>query len=332
MARKTGLVGGFLGRVSSLRPRLDTRTVLEASTLCMALVLAVVFRVLKVRWGPYMDAYDPLFQYRVTEYVVKNGYAAWFTWHDTLSWYPMGRDIAHSSFPGVPFAAAFIYQLLRFFGFNVSVFNVCLYFPVLMGVITCIVVYFLGKDLGGSSVGLFAAIFTAISQAFISRTALGFFDTENIGIFGMAAISLFFLRSTREEGPTWEKVAYAVAAGLCLGLVFASWGASRYVVGLLALFMVASLVTNIYTRDYLVSFGITMGVGMLLGTQVPKLGVEFLFSTDNIMFIAILLVVVVYEAARERIEAGRLLLMAVGLLVVLAAGVYGLGALGVIDP
>ena len=332
MARRTGMVGGFLGRVSSLRPRLDTRTVLEASTLCMALILAVVFRVLKVRWGPYIDAYDPLFQYRVTEYVVKNGYAAWFTWHDTLSWYPMGRDIAHSSFLGVPFAAAFIYQLLQFFGFNVSVFNVCLYFPVLMGVVTCIVMYFLGKDLGGSSVGLFAAFFTAISEAFISRTALGFFDTENIGIFGMAAISLFFLRSTRKDRPAWEKVAYAVAAGLCLGFIFASWGASRYVVGLLVLFMVASLLTNLYTRDYLVSFGVTMGVGMLLGTQVPKLGVEFLLSTENFMFVAVLLTALVYEAVRERIEAGRLLLMVVGVLVVLAAGVYGLGAMGVINP
>ncbi|MFB0557531.1 MAG: STT3 domain-containing protein, partial [Candidatus Bathyarchaeia archaeon] len=226
----------------------------------------------------------------------------------------------------------FIYQLLRAFGFNVSVYNVCLYFPVLMGVVTCVVVYFLGKDLGGSSVGLFSALFTAVSEAFISRTALGFFDTENIGIFGMAATSLFFLRSTEREKLLWEKLAYAAFAGLLLGLIIASWGASRYIVGLLTLYMVASLLTNLYTRDHLVSYGITIGVGMLLGTQVPKLGFDYLFSTDIAMFLSVFLIALVYEAVRERIEAGKLLLIFAGLVVGLSAGILGLGALGVIDP
>ncbi len=244
---KQSRLSGILDGISSLRPRLSRKTALEVSILGMVLVLAIIFRVMKVRWGPYMDAFDPLFQLRVTEYIVENGYSSFFTWHDTMSWWPWGRDIARSTFPGVPFSGAFVYQVLKTFGFNFTVHDVALYFPVLMGTVTCISIYFLGKDLGGSSVGLISAFFMAVSEAFIARTSLGFYDTENIGIFGMTTVALLFLRSVDKERPVSQKVAYAVAAGLTMGYIFASWGAARYAVGLLALYIIVSLVTRSYS-------------------------------------------------------------------------------------
>ena len=143
----SGSLKGALGRITSFR--LGIKPVLEASVLCLVLVLAVIFRVLPIRWGAYLTAYDPLFQFRVTKYIVENGYAAWFSWHDNLSWYPMGRDISHSSFPGLPFSAAFLYQLLRGLGFGFSLEDVCIFFPILMACLTCVAVYFLGRDVGG---------------------------------------------------------------------------------------------------------------------------------------------------------------------------------------
>ena len=334
MARRLGLdrVGDILGNIASLRPRLSRRKALEASTLGMILVLAVIVRVIRVRWGPYMDAYDPLFQYRVTEYVVKNGYAAWFNWHDTLSWYPMGRDIAHSSYPGVPFSAAFVYQLLHILGFKVTVYNVCLYFPVLMGAITCVIIYFLGKDLGGGSVGLFSAFFLAISEAFISRTALGFFDTENIGVFGMAATVFFFLRSIYGNKPLTKRVAYAVGAGLFLGYLFASWGAARYVIGLLTLFLVVSLLLKLFDRRYLVSYGITMIVGFVIALFVPKLGMKFIQGVESMIVFTLIVMLAIYEFAKERLEERRVFILMGALLLLLVVGVFTLESLGVVRP
>ncbi|MDH5199599.1 MAG: glycosyltransferase family 39 protein [Candidatus Bathyarchaeota archaeon] len=331
---KTGLrgrLGGALGGVGSLLPRLNTKALLEASTLGLVLVLAVVFRMIKIRWGPYMDAYDPLFQLRVTEYVVKNGYAAWFTWHDTLSWYPMGRNIAHSSYPGVPFSAAFAYQVLHLLGLRVSVFDVCLFFPVFMGAVTCIVVYFLGKEIGGSAVGLFSAFFMAVSEAFISRTALGFFDTENIGIFGMALVSFLFLRSIDDERPTWERTSYSVVAGLSLAYTFASWGAARFIVGLLTVFVLASFLIGLYKRNYLASFVITLAIGLSLGSLVPKLGTDFVLRMDNVLAIFVALSLVFYEALKQRIEGRRLLLLFGALVVILVIGAVALSSLGLVS-
>ena len=332
---KTGLrgrLGGALGGVGSLLPRLSTKALLEASTLGLVLVLAVVFRMIKIRWGPYMDAYDPLFQLRVTEYVVKNGYAAWFTWHDTLSWYPMGRDIATSSYPGVPFSAAFAYQVLHLLGLRVSIYDVCLFFPVFMGAVTCIVVYFLGKEIGGSAVGLFSAFFMAVSEAFIGRTALGFFDTENIGIFGMALTSFLFLRSIDDERALWEKSAYAVGAGLSLAYIFASWGASYYIVGLITLFVLASLLTGFYERGCLFSYLLTMAVGLSISTFVPKLGVDYLLRLESVVVYLVALSLVAYEVFKERIDTQKLLLVFGGLILVFIVAIFALSSLGLIRP
>jgi dolichyl-diphosphooligosaccharide--protein glycosyltransferase len=219
MAKNTnqGRFGALSGTLGSLTPRITRRTAIELAVLGMVVVLAVLFRAMRVQWGAYMDAFDPLFQLRVTEYVVENGYASWFSWHDTMSWYPWGRNIATSSYPGVPFTGAFVYSVARALGLDVTVYQVCLYFPVLMGAVTCVVAYFLGRDLGGSSTGLIAAFFMAISEAFIGRTSLGFYDTENIGIFGMVAISLFYLRSLDSDRSLNERVIYGIVAGLSLG-------------------------------------------------------------------------------------------------------------------
>jgi dolichyl-diphosphooligosaccharide--protein glycosyltransferase len=329
---KKGRLNGVLGSVSSFRPRLNRNAALEASILGMVLVLAIIFRIMRVRWGPYLDAFDPLFQFRVTEHIVENGYSSFFTWHDTMSWWPWGRNIARSSFPGVPFSGAFVYQVLKTFGFNFTVHDVCLYFPVLMGVITCLVIYFLGKDLGGSSVGLFAAFFMAISEAFIARTSLGFYDTENIGLFGLTATSLFFLRSIDQERPFKHKIAYAVASGLSLGYLFASWGAARYAVGLLALFILVSLVIQSYERQHLISYAITMGIGFFIAILVPRLGLRYLSSMENAAVILLIILLIVFEVARERFEERQVILLIGGLVVALVVGVFALEALGLIKP
>ncbi|RLG94966.1 hypothetical protein DRO27_04205 [Candidatus Bathyarchaeota archaeon] len=327
-----GRFGALTGTLGSLMPRITRRTALELAVLGMVVVLAVLFRAMRVRWGAYMDAFDPLFQLRVTEYVVENGYASWFSWHDTMSWYPWGRNIATSSYPGVPFTGAFVYFIARAIGLDVTVYQVCLYFPVLMGAITCIVAYFLGRDMGGSSTGLVAAFFMAISEAFIGRTSLGFYDTENIGIFGMTAITLFFLRSLDSDRSFKERLVYGIVSGLFLGYTFASWGATRYVVGLLILFVLAVLITGRFERRHLVSYALTLGIGLAIAVFVPRLGTKYLMSTENIAAILLGVLLTVYEFARHKLEERQTVLLIGGLVLALILGVFVLEALGVANP
>jgi len=327
-----GRLGSIPQGLASLRLEADRRSLVEISSLILILFVAAALRELPLRWGAYLTAYDPFFQYRVAEYIVENGFSAWFSWHDNLSWYPMGRDVPHSSFPGLSFSAAALYMALRALGVEVSLRDVCIHFPVLMAVVTCIVVYLLGRDLGGGSVGLFASFFVAISPAFISRTSLGFFDTENIGIFGMAIIPLLFLRSIEGKRPLIWRLLYSALAGLALAYLYASWGASKYVTGLLALFVLSTLFTRHYDRRVLTSYCLTMFIGYLFAIFVPKLGPRFLLSIENVTVLFLVLMLLLYEAVRPRIAFRRLIIPGLILVISVLGVTLLLQYLGIAKP
>ncbi len=318
------------GLLSNLR--LSRATAIELAALGLVLAIAIILRVLPLQWGPYLNEYDPFFWYRIAEHIAKNGYASYFTWQDTLSWYPMGRDIAQSSHPGNPFSAVFIWQVLNAIQIRVSVYDVALYFPVLMAALTCIAAYYFGKDLGGKAVGIFTALFMAISPSYISRTVLGFFDTENIGIFGMVATGLFFLRSTDAKRKTPERVAYAVAGGLAMGYAFASWGAARYISSLLLLYVMVSLLLGKIERRHIVSYGVTTVVGFLVALVVPRLGVPYILNIENLAAIGAIGLLLVYEVVKTRLPESQARLGAFALVGVALAAVIILPYFGIGNP
>ncbi|MEE8354716.1 MAG: STT3 domain-containing protein, partial [Candidatus Bathyarchaeia archaeon] len=171
-----------------------------------------------------------------------------------------------------------------------------------------------------------------ISEAFIGRTSLGFYDTENIGILGMTAVALFYLRSLDSDRSLKERVMYGIIAGLSLGYTFASWGATRYVVGLLALFILTVLITGRFERRHLVSYALTLGFGLAIALFVPRLGVKYLMSTENIAAILLGVLLTVYDFARHRFEERQTALLIGGLVLALILGVFALEALGVANP
>ena len=293
--------------------RLGRAAALEISAILLIIIIAIILRVLPLRWGAYLNEYDPFFWYRITEYIAKNGYAAYFTWHDTLSWYPMGRDIAHSSYPGNPFTAVFIWQVLNTVGFKVDLFNVALFFPVLMASITCVAAYFFGKDFGGKAVGIFTGLLMAVSPSYISRTVVGFFDTENIGIFGMVLTSLFFMRSLKQEKTIQTQILYAVAGGLSMGYAFASWGAARYISSLLLLYIGVTLLLGKIERRHIISYAITIGVGFLVAIMIPRLGVSYIMNIENLSAIGAVGLLLIYELIKTRLPESQARLSTVGL-------------------
>jgi dolichyl-diphosphooligosaccharide--protein glycosyltransferase len=318
---------GFLSSI-----RLSRAAAIEIAALGIVLAVAIILRVMPLRWGDYLNEYDPYFWYRISEYIAKNGYGSYFTWHDTLSWYPQGRDIALSSYPGNPFSAVFIYQLLNAIQIKVSLFSVAMYFPVFMTIVVCVVAYFFGKDFGGKAVGIFTALFMAISPSYLSRTVAGFFDTENIGIFGIVATSFFFLRSIRKENSLQKSVIYAVASGLTMGYAFASWGAARYISSLLLLYIGVMLVLGKVERRHIISYSITMILGFLIAIPIPRLGVSYVMNIENLAAIGAIGLLVAYETIKTKLPESKARLATVGLVVLGIAAIIILPYFGVGNP
>ena len=79
---------------------------------CMlfAAYLAYDIRMYAIRiYGYVIHEFDPWFNYRATEYLDQNGWHAFFHWFDYESWYPLGRPVGTTIYPGMQITACLLY-------------------------------------------------------------------------------------------------------------------------------------------------------------------------------------------------------------------------------
>ena len=271
-------------KLSALRFTTSYETALTASIIILIFFIAFTIRMLPLKWeiqtgSLHLSEFDPYFQYRFTEYIVKHGYLSWVwpePWIDTQRWYPQGINIAKAGYPGLPFTAAFLYQVITFLGVPISLMDFCAIFPAIFGALACVAIFFLGKDAGGTPVGLFSALFLALSPSYITRTSLGFFDDETIGVFALIVFMFLFLRALDDDRSFSSSMKYSLAAGAFLGYFCTGWGASLYPIGVTTLFVFLLILMKRYSQKLLFVFSLTFGLGLFMAINVPRLSLKFL--------------------------------------------------------
>ena len=293
---------GIARRMSDIK--LSLKAISRASYLNLLSVISValaaaLLRSLPLRWGAYLSEFDPYLQYRITDYVVKNGFPAYFSWYDTMSWYPWGRDMVTQNYPGMAFTAAILYLFLQSIGVQVTVLQLCVIFPVILGTATCVVLYLFAKDLWGRGVGIFSSLFLAFSSSHIFRTAAGFFDDETIGIFAMILSFHFYLRAISPERSFRSSLICALLSGASLAYLASGWGAFRYPMSLIALFSIVLVVLGRYSSRLLPAYGVTFGFAFLIMTQIPQLGFAALKEWSTLAIPGIFIVLCGCEFSRR---------------------------------
>ena len=116
-------------------------------------------------------------------------------WFDAQAWYPLGRIVGGTLYPGIMITAAILHSTLNFFNFPLDIQTICIYIAPIFSSLTTLITYGLTKELtsgGDSNVGadsfgaaLLAASFISINPGLILRTMAGNFDNENVAIFFM---------------------------------------------------------------------------------------------------------------------------------------------------
>ncbi len=256
----------------------------------------IFFAALAIRLEPLIDAqpivraFDPWFQLKVTEYVTENGFGAFFTWYDDTTWVPFGRDMTTTTYIGVPFTSAVLYWVANAMGIQVTVLFVSLVLPALMGALTCIVAFFLGRELSNNTVGMLSALFMAFMPAFIQRTVAGFYDNEMIGVFAIVLTLFFFTRSLKRGSAR-----SGVAAGLSLAYLLVSWGAGDFMLGLFGLYAFLMLFGGKYSPRLLSSYILTITLGVFLGALIPRNGFGSLTSMTYLAAIGMGALLAAYE-------------------------------------
>jgi len=305
---------------------------IEAFLLTSILFLGFMIRILPLRWGVYLTEFDPWMQFKEFNFLIQRGWKGFidfFSWRDYSSWYPSGRDIGGTAFPGLPFMAAFIYHVLHGIGIEVNPLELAAMFPPIMAIISILFAYLLGKDLGGKPAGLLSAFFLAVSTGHIERSLFGWFDDESIGIPLMLIGLWAYLNALKEEREQKGVIAYSLLSGLSLGYMAASWGAAKFPLAFIPLISILLALLGKYQRRLLTAFSLTFSTYTLIALMVPKLGPGYLKEATILAGFAAFIILLSFEVSRilpKDVHWRRLpyYVIAVGLIGFIAVSVLGI--------
>ena len=110
--------------------------------------LAFSIRLFSVlRYESMIHEFDPYFNYRTTKYLADEGFYDFHNWFDDRAWYPLGRIIGGTIYPGLMITSATIYHFLQALNLTIDVRNVCVFLAPLFSSFTTIVTYLLTSEL-----------------------------------------------------------------------------------------------------------------------------------------------------------------------------------------
>jgi dolichyl-diphosphooligosaccharide--protein glycosyltransferase len=268
-----------LFRIGNFNFRLNHLLVI--GILIIAFSASFLIRSQGAEYGYELNEFDPFFNFRATQYLLENGLSEYFNWHDNMSWHPNGRDVSATSQTMLHITAALTYQI---FGGNSSLYDFTILFPVVFGSLTTIVIFALVRVIGGTTAGLFAALFYSVSVPIVLRGTLGWFKSEPLGLFyGLLGLYLF-LSGIKSENKR-VTISKLIIGGVMLGFGLSSWGGIQFFVMPIGIFI---LVLPFVRKDHsFLIWSIPLFVVSFLLTIVlfERPGIEFVFGLGGFSLI-----------------------------------------------
>eukprot|EP00727_Mastigamoeba_balamuthi_P006049 m51a1_g2063 putative oligosaccharyl transferase-like protein (1135) ;mRNA; r:1428517-1433401 len=229
-----------------------------------------------VTYGRIIHEFDPWFNFRATEYLWANGWRSFFTWFDHSSWYPIGRPVGTTIFPGMQFTAVLLTRFLNLFGkvpflgLPISLNDVCVLIPAWFGCLASLFVGLMTYEATGGSVPSLAAsaAVMALIPAHILRSVAGGFDNESVAVPAMCLTFWLWLLSLRSRR-TWP---VGALAGLAYAYMSVSWGGHILAGNLVALHAAVIVVMGRWSRQLGYSFMLFWIISSCLSSVVPVVG------------------------------------------------------------
>ncbi|CAN6463415.1 unnamed protein product [Victoria cruziana] len=280
MAETASIMKPDLFKLSMRNLKLKTKQqelLTRFAILLFVYVLAFVVRLFSVlRYESMIHEFDPYFNYRTTVYLTENGFYDFWNWFDYESWYPLGRIIGGTLYPGLMVTAASIYRLLRFLSFAVHIREVCVLTAPFFASNTTLVAYLFGKELWDSGAGLVAAALIAICPGYISRSVAGSYDNEGVAIFALLLTFFLFVKAVNTGSLTWS-----LASAFAYFYMVSAWGGYVFIINLIPLYVLVLLVTGRYSMRLYIAYNCMYILGMLLAMQIRFVGFQHVQSGEH---------------------------------------------------
>ncbi|KAF0720808.1 Aste57867_3 [Aphanomyces stellatus] len=237
--------------------------------LALICVLSFAIRLFSVvRYESVIHEFDPYFNYRTTKYLASEGVVEFLDWFDDRAWYPLGRIIGGTIYPGLMATAASLYWLLNAFHISINVRNTCVFVAPVFAATTAIATYLLTKQVTRrSSASLMAAALVGVVPSYISRSVGGSYDNEAVAISALLVVFSLWVKAVHTGSMFWS-----AACALAYFYMVAAWGGYVFIINLLPIYVLVMLVAGRYSPRLYVAYSTFYVLGSILAMQIPYVG------------------------------------------------------------
>ncbi|XP_053408984.1 dolichyl-diphosphooligosaccharide--protein glycosyltransferase subunit STT3B-like [Mercenaria mercenaria] len=253
------------------------KSLISFVTLSLAWLVGFSSRLFAViRFESIIHEFDPWFNYRSTHYMVNHGFYNFLNWFDERAWYPLGRIVGGTVYPGLMVTSGSIHWLLHMLNIPVHIRDICVFLAPIFSGMTAVSVYLFTREIWSAGAGLFAACFIAIVPGYISRSVAGSYDNEGIAIFALMFTYFLWIKSVKTGSLFW-----AVFTALSYFYMVSAWGGYVFIINLIPLHVFVLILMGRYSRRIYIAYNSFFIIGLILSMQVPFVGFNPISTSEH---------------------------------------------------
>ncbi|KAG8771192.1 oligosaccharyl transferase stt3 subunit [Ceratobasidium sp. 428] len=229
-----------------------------------------------INFESIIHEFDPWFNYRATKVLAKDGFYEFWNWFDPTAWYPLGRVVGGTIYPGLMATSGVIYNFLHALHLPVDIRNICVMLAPGFSALTAYATYLFTKEMKDESAGLLAAIFIGIAPGYISRSVAGSYDNEAIAIFLLMFTFYLWIRALK-QGSAF----FGTLAAIFYFYMVAAWGGYAFITNMIPLHALALIFMGRYSSRLYVGYSSWYAIGTLASMQVPFVGFQPVRTSEH---------------------------------------------------
>ncbi|OHT08326.1 Oligosaccharyl transferase STT3 subunit family protein [Tritrichomonas foetus] len=234
---------------------------------------------------PIIHEFDPHFNWRCTQFIDQHGLYEFLGWFDNISWYPQGRPVGETAYPGLMYTSAIIKWSLQKVHICVDLLDICVYTGPIFAVLSTLLAFLYGQLIEDSSLGCVFAALTSFIAGMISRSMAGSYDYECISLFILVACIYTFSLALKTGS-----IFFATISGLFYGYMSLTWGGYVFIANCIPLYVAGLVALGHYSWRLHITYSIWAIIGSLINASIPFISDKLVKKPEHFAMIGVFVV------------------------------------------
>ncbi|PPQ76727.1 hypothetical protein CVT24_010989 [Panaeolus cyanescens] len=298
---------------STIRNTASLLRIVALSLISGAAIASRLFAV--INFESIIHEFDPWFNYRATRILAAKGFYEFWNWFDPTAWYPLGRVVGGTVYPGLMATSGVIYNVLHALNMPVDIRNICVLLAPGFSAFTAWATYMFTKEMKDESAGLLAAALIGIAPGYISRSVAGSYDNEAIAIFLLMFTFYCWIKALKQGSALFGTI-----AAVFYFYMVAAWGGYVFITNMIPLHALVLMLMNRFSNRLYVAYCSWYAIGTLASMQVPFVGFQPVSTSEHMGALGVfglLQIIAFIRLVRSHVSAKQFdqLLSGVGVLI-----------------